>query len=49
MVEITRRRQKEKDKGRRKGYQREGEKKIKQVRKIDKSLNLCQGHEVEGK
>lgn len=29
VVEITGRRQREKDKGRRKGYQREGEKKIK--------------------
>lgn len=49
MVEITRWRQKEKDKGRREGYQRVGEKEIKQLRKTDKSLNSYPGRELDGK
>ena len=49
MVEITRQRQRGKDKGRREGYQREGEKEIKQLRKTHKSLNTYPGREVDGK
>lgn len=49
MVEITRQRQREKDKGGREGYQREGEKEIKQLRKTDKSLNSYPHREVDGK
>lgn len=48
-MEITRQSQREKDKGRRDGYRREGEKEIKQLRKTDKSLNSYPGREVDGK
>ena len=49
VVEITRQSQREKDKRRRDGYRREGEKEIKQLRKTDKSLNSYPGREVDGK
>lgn len=48
VVEITRQRQRRKDKGR-KETRGEGVKEIKQLRKTDKSLFSYLGHEVDGK